>query len=53
MAPNPAEMFNCPGCHRWWRHCRKDEGCGLVGTIKEVGPEVFTLCQEKQGELFH
>ena len=52
MAPNPAEMFTCTVCRRWWRHVRRDAGCGLVGTIKTVGTEVFTPCRSEQGELF-
>ena len=44
-------MLKCPSCHRWWRHIATPEGCGVVGTIKDVGPESFTACRA-QGELF-
>lgn len=37
-------MFRCLGCNRWWRHMMTVEGCGLYGTIKEIGKETLTLC---------
>lgn len=52
LTPVAPPMLNCDGCHRWWRHCRPDKVCGLVGTIKTVGPEVFTPCGRAKGELF-
>ncbi len=44
-------MLNCPNCHRWWRHISRDGKCGLVGTIKTIGPESFTPCPS-QSSLF-
>lgn len=41
------EMFKCPECFRWWRHMWGEGGCGLYGTIKNIGKETLTLCSKE------